>query len=82
MQQYNIDLNKIKYMHWWKFKALFEGLNENTQIVKIMGYRAMDITKIKDKEEKARYKKLKRMYQLPDMRSIEQKEADFGRAFW
>ena len=52
MEQYKIDLN-TSHMHWWKFKALFEGLNENTQIVKIMGYRAIDLGKIKDKEEKA-----------------------------
>ncbi len=82
MQQYKIDLNHIKYMHWWKFKALFEGLTEETQIIKIMGYRAMDLSQIKDKEEKKRYKKLQKLYALPDMRTQEQKEADFGRAFW
>ena len=82
LQQYKIDLNSIKYMHWWKFKALMENLNENTQFVKIMGYRAVDISKIKDKEEKNRYEKLKKTYALPDMRTTEQKEADFGKAFW
>ena len=82
LQQYKIDLNSIRYMHWWKFKALMEKLNEDTQFVKIMGYRAVDISKIKDKEEKARYKKLKKTYALPDMRTKEQKEADFGKAFW
>lgn len=82
LQQYKIDLNSIRYMHWWKFKALMENLNEDTQFVKIMGYRAIDISKIKDKEEKARYKKLKKTYALPDMRTTEQKEADFGKAFW
>ena len=81
-EQYNIDLNSIRYLHWWKFKALLDNLNENTQFVKIMGYRAIDLSKIKDKEEKARYKKLKKLYSLPDMRTIEQKEADFGKAFW
>ena len=82
LQQYKIDLNSIKYMHWWKFKALMENLNEDTQFVKIMGYRAIDISKIKDKEEKTRYKKLKTIYDLPDMRTTEQKEADFSKAFW
>lgn len=81
-EQYNIDLNSIGYLHWWKFKALFEGLSEKTRIVEIMGYRSIDLSKIKDKEEKARYKKLKKMYDLPDMRTKEQKEADFGKAFW
>lgn len=82
LQQYKIDLNSIKYMHWWKFKALMENLNEDTQFVKIMGYRAIDISKIKDKEEKTRYKRLKTIYDLPDMRTAEQKEADFSKAFW
>lgn len=82
LQQYKIDLNSIKYLHWWKFKALMENLSEETQFVKIMGYRSIDLSKIKDKEEKARYKKLKKLYALPDMRTTEQKEADFGRAFW
>ena len=79
--QYNIDLN-TENLHWWKFKALFKGLRENNKIVEIMGYRAMDLTKIKDKDEKERYKKLKKIYALPDMRTQEEKEADFGKAFW
>lgn len=82
MQQYKIDLNSVKYLHWWKFKALFKGLTENTKIVEIMGYRAVDLNKIKDKEERKRYKQLKKTYALPDMRTEQQKEADFGMAFW
>ena len=27
-------------------------------------------------------KKLKKLYALPDMRTVEEKEADFGKAFW
>lgn len=82
LQQYNIDLQDIEYLHWWKFKAMFESLGQNIKIVEIMGYRGMDLRKIKDKSEKEKYKKLKEMYKLPDMRTKEQKEADFGRAFW
>lgn len=82
MQQYNIDLNNIKYLHWWKFKALMENLSDNTQFVKIMGYRVINLSKIKDKEEQERYKRLKELYRLPDMRTQEQKEADFGFDFW
>jgi hypothetical protein len=82
LEQYKIDLNSIKYLHWWKFKALLNSLNENTQFVKIMGYRSIDLSKIKDKDMKANYKKLKKQYALPDMRTTEQKEADFGKAFW
>lgn len=82
MEIYKIDLNSIKYLHWWKFKALMNSLSENTQFVKIIGYRAIDLSKIKDKDMKLNYKKLKKQYALPDMRTTEQKEADFGKAFW
>ena len=82
MEQYRIDLNNIRYMHWWKFKTLLEGLNENIQFVKIMGYRAIELSKIKDKEERKKYKELQSIYALPDMRTIEEKEADFANAFW
>ena len=80
--QYGINLQRIPFLHWWEFKAMFNGLKEDNLIVKVMGYRAMDISKIKDKDRKARYKKLKRLYALPDMRTSKQKEADFGNAFW
>jgi len=81
MEQYKIDLNSIKYLHWWKFKALINGLNEDIHFVKIMGYRTMDLSKIKDKEERARYKRLKKIYALPDMRTQEEKEAEFAKSF-
>lgn len=81
LQQYNIDLQEIKYMHWWKFKALFDGLNENTEIVKIMGYRSVNLSQIKDIEKRKYYKKMKRLYALPDMRTQEEKEAEFAKSF-
>lgn len=81
LQQYNIDLQDID-LHWWKFRAMFDGLSKDTKIVEIMGYRTIDLRTVKDKEEKKRLKKLKQLYSLPDMRTREQKEADFGRAFW
>ena len=82
MVQYKIDLNSIKYLHWWKFKALFKSLNEKTQFVKIMGYRAMNLSKIKDKEMKSNYKRMQKLYALPDMRTEEEKEADFAEQLW
>ena len=80
IQQYDIDLQKTN-LHWWQFRSMFESLTDNTQIVEIMRYRAMDLGKIKDKKEKARYKKIKELYALPDMRTQEEKESDFARAF-
>lgn len=78
---HGLDLNE-ENLHWWKFKAMFEGLSSKTKFVEIMGYRAIDLSKIKDSEEKKRYQKLKEIYQLPDMRTVEEKEADFSEALW
>jgi len=64
LDQYNIDLQDIENLHWWKFKAMFKSLREDNEIVKIMGYRSMDLNKIKDKEEKAHYKKMKDLYKI------------------
>ena len=55
MDQYGIDLQDIKYLHWWKFKAMFRSLKEDTEIVKIMRYRSMDLSKIKDKDSIDKY---------------------------
>ena len=65
MDQYNIDLQDIEYLHWWKFKAMFKALKEDNEIVKIMGYRSMDISKIKDKEQKVYYNKMRKLYEIP-----------------
>ena len=74
------SLSEIKYVES-KLINLFNSLNKNTHFVEIMGYRAIDLSKIKDKEEKARYKKLKRLYNLSDMRTEEEKENDFANEF-
>ena len=82
LDQYGIDLNEIEYLHWFKFRALFEGLKSDNKICEIMGYRAIDLNKIKDKEEKKKYRKLQREFALPDNRSKEEKEQDFANSLW
>lgn len=63
--QYGIDLQDIKYLHWWKFRALFWGLDETCEFVKIMGYRSMKIPAKMPKDQKAFYRKMKRIHALP-----------------
>lgn len=75
LAQYGIDLTSAS-LHWWKFRALFDGLTDNHKIVEIMGYRGLDLSKIKDREQRARYRRLKEMYKLPDTRSVEEIERD------
>lgn len=72
-QQYNIDLTEAS-MHWWKFKALLSSLSEDTHFIKVVQYRSIDISKIKDKEQKKFYNSMKKRYKLPDKRSEEEKE--------
>lgn len=78
LSDYNINLNTIKYLHWWEFRALFNALTENTLFVKIMGYRAINLSEIKDKETKKYYRKLQIKYRLPDLRTDREKERDFA----
>lgn len=66
LSQYSIDLQDIGYLHWWKFKAMFKSLKEDNEIVKIMGYRSMDLNKIEDKSQRKFYKEMKELYKLPE----------------
>ena len=65
LDQYGVDLQDIEYLHWWKFKAMFKSLKDDNMIVKIMGYRSMDLSKVKDKEQKAYYKRMQKLYEIP-----------------
>ena len=73
MDQYGIDLQDTNYLHWWKFKAMFKSLKGDNEIVKIMGYRSMELSKIKDKEQKAYYKKMQELYKIPISKDEESK---------
>lgn len=65
LEQYGVDLTSIKYLHWWKFRAMFRALDDSCEFVKIMGYRGMRIPSKMPKEQKAFYRKMKRIYALP-----------------
>lgn len=76
LRQYGVDLQSIEYLHWWKFRAMFNSLTDDNQIVKIMQYRSMDIPSDLPKEQASFYKKMKRLYALPKSQSeIEKNEA-------
>lgn len=77
LTQYNIDLQDIDYLHWWKFRAMFKSLKEDNQISKIMRYRSIEINNNMSKEEKSFYREMKKLYALPDNRTEEEKEEDF-----
>lgn len=75
LHDYNIDL-WYESIHWWKFRALFSALGNDNKIVKIMGYRAVNIGDIQNKEQKKFYRKMKSLYKLKDPRTPEEKEND------
>ncbi|MBQ4086995.1 MAG: bacteriophage Gp15 family protein [Clostridia bacterium] len=75
LSQYHIDLTETD-MHWWKFRALFDGLWSNHRISEVMGYRGEDLSKIKDKERRKFYKDMQERYKLPDLRSEAEIERD------
>ncbi len=62
LSQYHVNL-RTDFLHWWDFMAMFAGLAEEHVIVKIMGIRTMDTSKM-PKEQKAHYDKLKARYSL------------------
>ena len=59
-EAYGIDLQKVPYMHWWKFKTLFDGLPDDTEIKQRMIYRSIDPKTIKDKNERKRVQKIQK----------------------
>ena len=64
-KEYGIDLQEIKFLHWWKFRSLFDGLGHETEIKKIMLYRSIDLKDIKDDTQKEFYNEMKELYKLP-----------------
>lgn len=62
-------------MHWWEFRAKFMALTNETKFVNIMQYRSTNISKIKNKEERARIKKLQDQFALKS-----QKQKKFANA--
>lgn len=65
LRDYGIDLNTVDYLHWWKFRMLFDGLSEDTEIKQRIMYRGIDLLDIKDKGERKRIAKIQRRIQLP-----------------
>lgn len=65
LSQYHIDLQKVTYMHWWKFRAMFHSLRSDMKISEIMGYRSMEINGEMTAEQRNYYQKMKDLYVLP-----------------
>lgn len=64
VQAYRIDLFTVDFLHWWEFLALLNHLPEDTILARIMQWRTMDLSQVKDKELRAHYAKLKKQFSL------------------
>ncbi len=67
--QYGIDLFNTD-MHWWKFKSLFDSIDENTTFGKIVRYRSINTDDIKDKNKRNFIRKMKKLYSLDEEADI------------
>jgi hypothetical protein len=68
LEQYNIDLSEVGYLHWWKFCTMFESLNESVQMSKIMYYRQAKTTGL-SRERRQFINEMKKKYKLKDTSS-------------
>lgn len=80
-QTYQIDLQELKYMHWWKFSALFKSLPDDCKVVQIMHLRAKNLSEIKDQKERSRIAEEQAKWALPSRLTPEQKISLAGSLF-
>lgn len=78
LRDYGIDLETVEYLHWWKFRMLFDGLSEDTEIKQRIMYRGVNLSDIKDKEERKRISRIQKKIQLPQEALS---DYDIGNAF-
>lgn len=62
-QAYGIDLTREK-VHWFRFRALFAALPEDTLMAKIMSWRTMDLSEYEG-SMRAHYADLQERFALP-----------------
>ena len=78
LRDYGIDLETVEYLHWWKFRMLFDGLSDDTEIKQRIMYRGINLSDIKDRDEIKRILKIQRSIQLP---AEELTDYEIGHAF-
>lgn len=71
-QQYHINLLKAN-LHWFEFKALLDGLGEDTLFISVVQARLKDTSKLKG-EEKAQAEKAKRYWKVPEEDDVNERD--------
>lgn len=65
LQQYQMDLTTIPYLHWYKFRVLLAGLGEDTELGYRVRIRNMDTRKFEGKD-RVQMERLKRRFALDE----------------
>lgn len=75
LAQYGIDLDTVEYLHFWKFMGLLSSLEE-CAYTRVIDIRQRKFRPKMDAEERKQLKKAKAVYELPELRSVEDQEMD------
>ena len=78
---YQMDLIHIDYLHWWEFRCLFDALPDESNCQKRIAYRAMNLSKIRDKGERKRIARIQKEIAIPYL-TEEEEEFQLGEMFW
>lgn len=78
LQQYGIDLQEHPQLHWWRFYAMFIGLSSDCKFTQILGYRSTKISSKMSPEERAFYRRMQKMYALPQPKTEDDKKAQIN----
>lgn len=78
---YQIDITSIRYMHWWQFLTLFEGLPADTEIKERIYYRGVDLNEIEDKAERKRIKKIRQKIAIREKHRRKMDDYEIGDVF-
>lgn len=65
LDQYGIDLVNVEFLHWWTFRSLLNGLRGDHRFCEVRRCRAIDLSGVKDKEQRKYYREMKKLYALP-----------------
>ncbi len=66
--EFGIDLLKDN-LHWWKFRVLLGALSDQSLFSKIVGYRTVDTSVIKNKEQRKFFERMKKRFALKSNKS-------------
>lgn len=65
LSAYQIDLMMLPEMHWHIFLALFDALPDDTPIKQRMSYRAVNLSAVKDENERRRIARIQERIRIP-----------------